>query len=158
MLLGLFWFLVVAVNPWHSLLYWHHCNLCLCLLTGSPGYRFLLIDTLLDEDPPSSTTSPHLNLTTSTKILFPNTLTSTEDIFRVQCEGTFWRNTVQPTTPSEAFHVNNSYLVSVLRPQRYQQQYLQHYNTTKQQYLLSTKCYFTRIFLLILKYSVKWEL
>ena len=36
-----------------------------------------------------------------------------------------------------------------LRPQKYIT------NTTKQQYLLSTKCYFTWIFLLILKYSVK---
>lgn len=77
-------------------------------------------------------------------------LTSTEDIFReLIVEDIFWSNTIQPTTPPEAFQVNNSFLLSVPQTPKI---YHQHY---KQQYLLSTKCYFTWIFLLILKYSVK---
>lgn len=121
-----------------------------------PGYRFLLIDTLLDEDPPSSTMTLILTWLHLQRSYFQIRshllkISSGSQYLKVPFGGTQFN----PPHPQRPFMLTTVTWCQFLRPQRYQQQYLQHYNTTKQQYLLSTKCYFTRIFLLILKYSVK---
>ena len=47
-------------------------------------------------------------------------LTSTEDIFReLIVEDIFWSNTIQPTTPPEAFQVTTVSCCQFLRPQKY---------------------------------------